>query len=257
MNCYAKQSVYFAQQKDGGPFKIGCSQNVATRINNVGQLFPQGAELIVALDGGFAREAVLHRLLSAHRLWSHEWFRACPDVWRLTLDALDTGLPWLPAEPNEADWRAMQPSFRDRTLSLFGSVKAAAAAAGIQPVTLQSTLGQGWRPSLGLWVAVVLQEARQANALPDYVRTFDAPQAPNRPATVKSRKLRSEAHKKLWADPAYRRQRTLDRRFHKEAARRGLKAPFDPAAVRDIEAEVAAAYDAEHGSVVSSAMRAA
>lgn len=67
--------VYFFQQGECGPIKIGCSLDVARRFREIqtGCAVPLRVLGVVPM-AGFAMERRLHDLLSADRL-SGEWFR--------------------------------------------------------------------------------------------------------------------------------------------------------------------------------------
>lgn len=66
--------VYFAQAGEGGPIKIGTSEQVERRIRSLQSSIPQPLRLLGTVLGGHARERELHRQFEALRIQG-EWFR--------------------------------------------------------------------------------------------------------------------------------------------------------------------------------------
>lgn len=63
--------VYFAEAC--GMIKIGCSNQPATRIGQIGEWVPYPITLLATMEGGYALEKALHKMF--HADWSHgEWF---------------------------------------------------------------------------------------------------------------------------------------------------------------------------------------
>ena len=67
-------AVYFIQAGVGGPIKIGCSADAASRLATLQVGNPEALRLLATAPGGFAEEATLHARFAAHRL-TGEWFR--------------------------------------------------------------------------------------------------------------------------------------------------------------------------------------
>jgi hypothetical protein len=114
--------VYFAHPSCGGPIKVGTSTNVLSRFQSISVWIPGGVDLIATIPGGRVREATLKALLAP---WSvHlEWFKSCPEVWSIIVEATEKGdLPWLPPEDQIRS---------DVIAKSFGSRKIAAEVLGV------------------------------------------------------------------------------------------------------------------------------
>lgn len=84
-------SVYFVQAVDGGPIKIGFSENPLERLRALQMASPASLRLVALVPGSYADEAAVHAHLHAHRLHG-EWFTDHEDV----LDVLRAPLSTLP-----------------------------------------------------------------------------------------------------------------------------------------------------------------
>lgn len=71
--------VYFVQALDGGPIKIGTSNDVNKRVASLQTGSPMPLRLVGSLPGGRALEKEIHARLCAHRLRG-EWFAESPEV---------------------------------------------------------------------------------------------------------------------------------------------------------------------------------
>lgn len=71
--------VYFIQAIEGGPIKIGMSQNPERRLADLQVGSPVRLRIIGVAVGGQQREAALHRRLAKHRVHG-EWFADAPEV---------------------------------------------------------------------------------------------------------------------------------------------------------------------------------
>jgi hypothetical protein len=70
--------IYFIQQGDAGPIKIGYTQyNVASRLSTIQSGNPQPLRCIATLDGTLADEYKLHRQFSDFHIRG-EWFDPSP-----------------------------------------------------------------------------------------------------------------------------------------------------------------------------------
>jgi DNA-binding transcriptional regulator YdaS (Cro superfamily) len=70
-------AVYFIQAGDGGPVKIGFSENIWARLNNMQPGNHAVLRVVAAFIGGEHDERAVHEMMSAHRTRG-EWF--APDV---------------------------------------------------------------------------------------------------------------------------------------------------------------------------------
>ena len=117
------QYVYFATKPGRDAIKIGVSIDPAFRCSTAGW------RLIAQIPGCVSRERAVQWFLRKHRV-DGEWFRSAPDVWRVVLEALDTGdLSWLPPSP-DMSWDAGR-SFNGEVAAEYGSRKLAADALGV------------------------------------------------------------------------------------------------------------------------------
>lgn len=71
--------VYFVSAGEGGPIKIGWSQDVERRIEELQTANPHKLHLVGKLCGTMADEARVHDLFRQHRLQS-EWFEHVPEI---------------------------------------------------------------------------------------------------------------------------------------------------------------------------------
>lgn len=83
--------VYFAQEGQSGPVKIGWTADVVTRLTNLQVGNSVALRILHTVPGGATLEAHIHEALSAFRL-SGEWFRPAAPVFDL-LDKLKTNGP--------------------------------------------------------------------------------------------------------------------------------------------------------------------
>ncbi|WP_181421657.1 GIY-YIG nuclease family protein [Curtobacterium sp. MCBD17_030] len=74
--------VYFVQQGNSGPIKIGCTRNLKSRVNSLQTSSAEPLNVLGTVPGGFELERQMHEALSPHRL-SGEWFAPTPKVLRL------------------------------------------------------------------------------------------------------------------------------------------------------------------------------
>ena len=70
--------VYFAQSEDGY-IKIGCTQNLKSRIRHIQIYNHMKIKLIGKMKGGHEVEAMLHRKFKQHRKRG-EWFEGSPEL---------------------------------------------------------------------------------------------------------------------------------------------------------------------------------
>lgn len=81
--------VYFIQQKNGGPIKIGSSVHPLLRLKQIRAHSPVEVELIAAIEGSAKLERELHAKFADNRLHG-EWFTSTEE---LVSYIKDIGLP--------------------------------------------------------------------------------------------------------------------------------------------------------------------
>lgn len=75
-----KKQVYFATLVgDGHPIKIGCSENIAGRLDSLSYWAPYPMRLLLAVPGGFKDEAAVHAHFASY-LIHREWFHNTPEI---------------------------------------------------------------------------------------------------------------------------------------------------------------------------------
>lgn len=79
-------SVYFAQEHDGGPVKIGFAENPRKRVISLSQKLGVALRIVRIVDGGRHAESWFHEKL-AHLGRGGEWFDYSPEI--LTLERPD------------------------------------------------------------------------------------------------------------------------------------------------------------------------
>lgn len=72
-------SVYFIQQGQDGPVKVGTAKDLGRRMAGLQGANPFPLRLIGVLPGGRMEERAIHEKLSAWRIHG-EWFQAAPEV---------------------------------------------------------------------------------------------------------------------------------------------------------------------------------
>ena len=72
--------IYFVQPIDGGPVKIGCSQDVAIRLRQLESHYGCRLVLLATRPGDFEEEAEIHERFSHLRLGRTEQFRPALDL---------------------------------------------------------------------------------------------------------------------------------------------------------------------------------
>jgi hypothetical protein len=72
--------IYFAQAVDGGPIKIGCSDNVDNRLRVLESHYGCRLVLLATREGSRADEAAVHRRFRHLRLGHTEQFHPSPDL---------------------------------------------------------------------------------------------------------------------------------------------------------------------------------
>lgn len=73
------QRVYFLQQGEGGPVKVGVTDNVVRRVKELEAQRGARLTLLATMPGTRDLEQAIHRALAAHRI-EGEWFRPVADV---------------------------------------------------------------------------------------------------------------------------------------------------------------------------------
>lgn len=72
--------IYFAQPVDGGPIKIGYSEDVSQRLIQLESDYGQPLALLATLDGGRTEEQALHARFSHLRFGRTEQFRPTAEL---------------------------------------------------------------------------------------------------------------------------------------------------------------------------------
>lgn len=72
--------IYFAQPTDGGPIKIGCSDDVDVRLGQLEAHYGRPLALLATIPGGRAEEAETHARFSHLRIGRTEQFRPGADL---------------------------------------------------------------------------------------------------------------------------------------------------------------------------------
>lgn len=73
------EQVYFIQQGDNGPIKIGYSADPHKRLQSLSTASPYPLRLLKVIDGGWMLEQTLHRRFAEHQL-EGEWFAPAPEL---------------------------------------------------------------------------------------------------------------------------------------------------------------------------------
>ena len=73
------EQVYFIQQGDNGPIKIGYSADPQRRLQSLSTASPYPLRLLGVVDGDMALEQALHHRFADHQL-EGEWFAPTPDL---------------------------------------------------------------------------------------------------------------------------------------------------------------------------------
>jgi hypothetical protein len=72
--------IYFVQPLDGGPVKIGYSDDVAGRVKSLEHHYGQPLSLLATMDGGREQEKQIHARFAHLRFGRTEQFRPAPDL---------------------------------------------------------------------------------------------------------------------------------------------------------------------------------
>jgi hypothetical protein len=72
--------IYFVQPVDGGPIKIGCSENVDARVQQLQSLYKRPLSILKTLPGGRKEEMSIHKRFAHLRLGHTEQFRPASDL---------------------------------------------------------------------------------------------------------------------------------------------------------------------------------
>lgn len=72
--------IYFAQSVDGGPIKIGFSEDVRRRIKQLESHYRQSLVLLAEMDGDQDTEAEIHERFASARFGRSEQFQPTPEL---------------------------------------------------------------------------------------------------------------------------------------------------------------------------------
>lgn len=87
--------IYTVHPVQGGPIKIGCSEDPNRRRGQLSALFPYDVEILNVFEGDRRHENFLHMCFRPVAV-ATEWFKPCPAIWRFVIEVEDNGVPvWL------------------------------------------------------------------------------------------------------------------------------------------------------------------
>lgn len=157
--------IYFAQQTNGGPIRIGCSTNVALRQSSLGSWICGGVEIIATIDGDFYRERILLELFKPLNV-DRDWFRSDVTMWRFLIECVFAGnLDWLPIDKAEC-----RIGMRNRVEVLFGSLENAISGLGYSNMfSLQTAINAASTSSYQLAAKVKLLEMIGDGQMPEFL----------------------------------------------------------------------------------------
>lgn len=72
--------IYFLQPVEGGPIKIGCSENIDARREQLEARYGQPLALLATMKGDVGEEFAIHRRFKHLRLGRTEQFRPAPEL---------------------------------------------------------------------------------------------------------------------------------------------------------------------------------
>ncbi len=177
--------IYFAQPTNGGPIRIGASENVAKRATSLGTWMPGGVEFVAIVEGYTIGESFLHAALDPLRL-ERDWFKSGPAIWRVILEAQSGRLEWLPDE----DWWPQERMERE-VIETFGSFEAAKLAMGYSETTAHGDIFRQTKLSTAVQAKVAFWQAHQAGRLPDIIMEIHG-ETPRIEVLTRWRKARGE-----------------------------------------------------------------
>lgn len=156
--------IYFAQPKNGGPIRIGCSGNTDARKRTLGTWLPGGIETVLEIEGGFLGEHILHYCFDPIRV-ERDWFRSCDAIWAFILDAKRRRPEWVPVEAGAAR-RVDQKELIDE----FGDFENAASALGyVSGPVLEQTVRFQTVAGFGVSSRLAFVRLLRRGVLPSYI----------------------------------------------------------------------------------------
>ncbi|NTG00070.1 hypothetical protein G6L30_08040 [Agrobacterium rhizogenes] len=160
--------IYFAQNTNGGPIRIGCSTNVGLRQSSLGSWVCGGVEIISTIDGDFYRERILLELFKPLNV-DRDWFRSDATMWKFLLEGpIGGNLDWLPLTQSED-----RSEMRSRIIRLFGTLENAIQPLGYSVMfSLQTAINAGNASSYQLAAKVKLAEMFRDMSIPSYLRAL-------------------------------------------------------------------------------------
>lgn len=171
--------IYFAQQTNGGPIRIGCSTNVTLRQSSLGSWVCGGVEIITTLEGDYYRERILLEIFKPLNV-DRDWFRSDATMWRFLLEcAIPNNLDWLPICKTE-----MRDRMKDRVIDLFGDMETAVDRLGYAKLfCLQTAINANNTSSYQLAAKVKFHEMLRDGVMPDFIHGLHV-QTDREPAEV-------------------------------------------------------------------------
>jgi hypothetical protein len=98
--------IYFAQPTDGGPIKIGCTEDVSRRLKQLESHYGCPLALLKVIPGDFEEEKAIHERFLHLRLGKTEQFQPASDLMAFL------GRPLL-VDPNPDAVEALEPAFSE------------------------------------------------------------------------------------------------------------------------------------------------
>jgi len=156
--------IYFAQPKNGGPIRIGASNDVDARKRTLGTWLPGGIETILEIQGGFLGESVLHFCFNPIRI-ERDWFRSCDAIWQFILDCRKGRPSWVPEYAGKAI-KMTSEEVEDE----FGSFNEAAKSLGYASgQSLRYTMGWQTANGFGISSRITFFRLLRDGLLPSYI----------------------------------------------------------------------------------------
>lgn len=156
--------IYLAQPTNGGPIRIGASENINARRRTLGTWLPGGIETVIEISGSFLGEAILHQCFNPIRV-ERDWFRSCDAIWEFILSARKVRPDWLSdhaGTPERIDPRDL--------CDEFGDLENAAIALGYSSEAFfRQTLNWQTSSGFGLLSKLIFFRMLRDGQLPSYI----------------------------------------------------------------------------------------
>ena len=162
--------IYFAQPRNGGPIRIGCSNNFDVRRRTLGTWVPGGIEVLLEMEGTFLGEGVLHQCFNPIRV-DRDWFASCPAMWKFLLSSMRERPSWVPMPGDAApalDIPAVREEFggRENCFKLLGYKTA---------IGFEQAMRSTSRDSFSIASRIIFHRLLRDGALPDFIAELHRP----------------------------------------------------------------------------------